>query len=143
MKLKLLSGLSILAFISTSCFKEKEFPVTPSAEVIALNVDYVNDTAQAVIKFRDGDGDLDSLGIEYFMTENGQWIRPIDPFGFEIMDITPSGKIKSVEGELSVGKLFLDPNDSVQHQVKFVFQLFDRAGNASGKAESPVFNRIP
>jgi hypothetical protein len=148
----------ILAFTGSlvlpSCVKEKSFPPEPKIEFIRYQK-YGSDSADCVISFKDGDGDIgivdgDTVSKNDFQMKylykgtDGQY-HPFDRidstaemdtlfYDYRVPDITPEGQYKALEGEIKA-KLRSHPLYFPGHtNVKFEIRLRDRAGNWSNIA---------
>ena len=140
----------ILAAGLNSCVKEKNFPVEPAIE-FKNYVLYGHDSADCIIKFKDGDGDIGvmdgdtvpDLRMKYFYFDTvSMAYQPYDQtvadttfdtliYTYLIPNITPDGQYKALDGEIKV-KLRAAPIYGIGHQkVKFEINLTDRAGHMS------------
>lgn len=150
----------ILGIILTSamgCIKEKKFPKEPVIEFQDF-VNYVSakntvDSADCIIKFTDGDGDVGimegdtisppNLRMKYLyknMTDGKFY--PMDAidsttvldtlfFDYRIPNLTPDGQFKALDGTIKA-KLRTSPVFYPTHKVvKFEIVLTDREGNKS------------
>jgi hypothetical protein len=139
------------AFILTSCVKEKSFPPEPAIEFIRYQ-QYGSDSADCVIGFKDGDGDIgimegdttakNDLQMKYLFKGTDGLFHPFDAidstavmdtlfYSYRVGDITPEGQYKALEGEIKA-KLRSAPLYFPAHtRVKFEIRLRDRAGNWS------------
>lgn len=147
----------ILVLTQTSCVKEREFPPQPSIEFKKYVV-YKRDSADCIISFKDGDGDIgilsgdtispDDFVLKYLYKDNVTGVfKPfdVDPatipidtlfYSYRVPNITPNGQYKSLEGEIKA-KLRTPPLYHPDHKVvKFVITLRDRAGNMSNMVTS-------
>jgi hypothetical protein len=157
--MKNLKYFALIAFVSiavlSGCVKEKDFPVQP---VIAFKqyLNYSNDSADCIITFKDGDGDIGILNSDtvtpndfklkylYKDTTDGQF-KPFDAipgtpamdtlfYSYRVPNLTPEGQYKALDGEI-LAKLRAAPiYYPLHHTVKFEIQLRDRAGNLSNRA---------
>ncbi len=151
--------LGILAS-TAACLKVKTYPDKPQIELLSLQ-DPVGDTnmVEAIIHFTDGDGDIglddtdnqppfdtaskyyNNLLLKYYIkTGDGTWFERAS-FGYRIKRITPTGKIKVLEGEIELDAFVLDSVNP--HSAKYSFQLIDRSLNESNIVESDVFKVEP
>ncbi len=147
--------ISIIVFLSAlilpSCVKEKNFPATPSIEFLYYSV-YTNDSADCVISFKDGDGDIGILAGDatspndfkmkylYKDTLDGIFKTYDDPFttaidtlyySYRVPNLTPNGQYKVLDGEIRA-KLRAAPLYGPNHKtIKFEITLRDRAGHLS------------
>lgn len=144
------SGILISASMS-SCVKEKSFPPQPVIEFKKFTL-YGNDSADCIIKFKDGDGDIgilegdtisdDDLKMKYFYKASDGTFQPYDEdpgtaafdtlfYSYRVPNITPDGQYKALDGEIKI-KLRAAPLFNPTHTlVKFEITLTDRAGNKS------------
>jgi hypothetical protein len=148
------SGAAVIlaAIVLSACVKEKEFPSTP---LIAFKKyeSYTKDSADCVITFKDGDGDIGILEEDssspndyrlkylYKDTLDGQF-KPFDAidstlvmdtlfYSYRVPNLTPEGQYKALDGEIRA-KLRAAPLYYPTHQiVKFEITLYDRAGHRS------------
>jgi hypothetical protein len=140
----LLVGVSI-----TSCVKEKNFPIEPKIEFKEY-FKYSLDSADCVIKFKDGDGDIGVLAgdtvpdlkMKYLFKGTDGMFHPYDgTFGtsqfdtlfytYRVPDLMPDGQYKALDGEIKI-KLRASPiYNPAHHVVKFEIRLKDRAGHLS------------
>lgn len=154
--MKNLKYIAISVLLSTitlsSCVKEKSFPATPAIEFLYYSA-YTNDSADCVISFKDGDGDIGILSddssspndfrMKYLYKDLTDGLfKPFDEFpGTPVMDtliysyrvpnLTPDGQYKALDGEIRA-KLRAAPIYYPLHTiVKFEIKLRDRAGNWS------------
>lgn len=147
-----------------SCLKKTEYPPEPSIEFKELNISS-NNTAELVISFIDGDGDIgldqgDTTGsfcydsclyhwnlfLEYYELQNGVWQhQEIDwtdpnaiPFYYRVPDITPTGQNPALVGEIAVAL-----NDyylfSDFDTARFEVRLVDRSLNLSNRVTTSMF----
>jgi hypothetical protein len=148
------SGLFIFLgmLFSTSCVKEKNFPLEPKIEFLCFK-SYGIDSADCIISFKDGDGDIGimegdttsandyQLKYLYRDTVDNQF-KPFDAidstavmdtlfYSYRVPNITPEGQYKALEGEIKA-KLRSAPVYFPGHSVvKFEIRLRDRAGHLS------------
>ena len=151
---KYIAGLAVLsALVLGSCVKEKKFPDTPSIEFLYYSA-YTPDSADCVISFKDGDGDIGILDedsttpndytLKYLYKDTDGTFKPFDSsigtggfdtlfYSYRVPDITPEGQYKALDGEIRA-KLRAAPLYYPTHTiVKFEIQLRDRAGHLSNK----------
>jgi hypothetical protein len=102
----------------------------------------------AVLKFEyeDGDGDLGSLSsdssgyrnlfVKYFVKQNGVFIAPVLPVGFDaqIPNLTPKAKNKSISGDITYNLIL--PPGVVADTIKFEVYIIDRANHKSNVFET-------
>jgi hypothetical protein len=152
--------LAVLAggLLFQGCLKPEEFPPEPRIAFEDLLI-YTNDSASLVISFTDGDGDIGldpsdtdppfdtssvwhhNLFVEYEELRNGQWtqVEFLLPLYYRVPRITPSGRNRSLKGEIAVALkpwplLPGSPHDT----IRFSIQLVDRALNLSNLEYSPA-----
>lgn len=147
----------VTAIVFMGCVKEKQFPSEPIIEFKEF-ISYVGgkntvDSADCIIKFTDGDGDIGlskddtisppNLRMKYLYKNltDGQFY-PMDAidstpaleplfFDYRIPNITPDGQYKALEGTVKA-KFRTSPVFYPGHKiVKFEITLSDRAGNKS------------
>ncbi|HEX8515430.1 MAG TPA: hypothetical protein VF868_04465 [Bacteroidia bacterium] len=139
------------AVLLTSCVKEKSFPPEPEIEFIRYQK-YGSDSADCVIGFKDGDGDIgimegdtisaNDFQMKYLYKGADGAFHPFDAidstaamdtlfYSYRVPDITPEGQYKALEGEIKA-KLRSAPLYFPTHtKVKFEIRLRDRSGNWS------------
>lgn len=150
--IKYILALGLLStFILPSCVKEKNFPTTPAIAFLYYYA-YTNDSADCVISFKDGDGDIGILAGDatspndfrlmylYKDTTDGVFKTFDDPFtlavdtlyySYRVPDLMPEGQYKALDGEIRA-KLRAAPLYYLTHKtVKFEITLRDRAGHLS------------
>lgn len=140
----LLFGVSV-----TSCVKEKNFPIEPKIEFKEY-LKYSLDSADCIILFKDGDGDIGvlegdtipDLKMKYLYKGADLLFHPYDEtFGtskfdtlfytYRVPDLMPEGQYKALDGEIKI-KLRASPIYNPLHRVvKFEIRLQDRAGHLS------------
>jgi hypothetical protein len=158
----LLASIPGIMLVS-SCVKEKEFPKTP----LIVFKQYINygpaDSADCIILFKDGDGDIgrkgedvsnpNDLKMKYLYKDpvDGEF-KPVDDdnnpvngmqpkyYDYRVPYLTPDGQFKALEGEVRA-KLRAQPIYYPGHHViKFEITLRDRAGNISNVVTTPEIN---
>jgi hypothetical protein len=143
-------GLLLTAGIFSSCVKEKDFPDEPIIEFKEY-ISYNADSADCVIKFKDGDGDIGlltgdtiaDLRMKYLYKDTSTGIfMPYDYiltdtifdtlfYEYKCPNLTPDGQYKALDGEIKA-KLRAAPLYGLGHEtVKFEITLRDRAGHIS------------
>ncbi len=154
----ILIGVSI-----SSCVKEKSFPPQPVIKFKKFTL-YHNDSADCIIEFKDGDGDIgilagdttseDDLKMKYFYKASDGTFKPYDEdpgtaffdtlfYSYRVPDITPDGQYKALDGEIKI-KLRAAPLFNPAHTiVKFEITLRDRAGNKSNMVTTDEITVIP
>jgi hypothetical protein len=157
MKQLIYTLLFVTMLVVTGCIKEKQFPTQPVIEFQEF-VNYVGnknmvDSADCIIKFTDGDGDVGiapedtiskpNLRLKYLYKNltDGKFY-PFDAidsttvldtlfFDYRIPNLTPDGQYKALDGTIKI-KLRTSPIFYPGHKVvKFEIRLTDRAGNKS------------
>ena len=142
----------VLITIQTACVKEKNFPPEPIIE-FKQYIKYGLDSADCIIKFKDGDGDVgilsgdtsstDDFKMRYLYkdTTDGKF-HPYDAtvgtivfdtlyYSYRVPNLTPTGQYKALDGEIKA-KLRSAPLYGPGHKtVKFEITLRDRAGHIS------------
>lgn len=149
---KYISLFSLVGLILvSSCVKEKNFPPEPEIEFVSYTA-YGIDSADCVISFKDGDGDIgilegdtaakDDFKLKYLYKGADSQFHPFDMidttpemdtlfYSYRVPDITPEGQYKALEGQIKA-KLRSSPVYFPGHQVvKFEIRLTDRAGHQS------------
>lgn len=145
-----LGALGVLA----GCLKVKEFP--PEPIITSVSLAQQDSVYQAIIGFTDGDGDIGlaqgdtfppfefggefyfNLVANYFVADSTLNWKPRGSFGYRIVPLTPRGKIKVLEGELTVNPIFV-LSDTSRHFAKISFQLIDKSLKKSNVFESAPF----
>jgi hypothetical protein len=139
------------AFTVSSCVKEKSFPAEPEIEFLRYQK-YGNDSADCVISFKDGDGDIGlmegdtaseaNFKLKYLYKGTDGNFHPYDAidstaamdtlfYSYRVKNITPDGQYKALEGEIKA-RLISHPIIFPLHTaVKFEITLHDRAGHVS------------
>jgi hypothetical protein len=152
--------------VVTGCIKEKQFPTQPVIEFEEF-INYVGnknvvDSADCIIKFTDGDGDVGidqedtisapNLRLKYLYKNltDGKFY-PVDAvdsttvldtlfFDYRIPNLTPDGQYKALDGTIKV-KFRTSPVFYPGHKVvKFEMRLTDRAGNKSNMISTNEVN---
>lgn len=153
--LKYIAVLALLSFsVLPSCVKEKEFPTTPAIKFLHYDA-YTPDSADCVISFTDGDGDIGILEgdattpndfqLKYLYKDTTDGLfKPFDAidstlamdtlfYSYRVPNLTPDGQYKALDGEIRA-KLRAAPIYYPLHTiVKFEIMLRDRAGNYSNR----------
>lgn len=144
------ASLILATIVLSACVKEKNFPTTP---VIAFKKyeSYTTDSADCVITFKDGDGDIGVLEgdtvspndfrLKYLYKDStdGVFKHFDDPstlamdtlfISYRVPNLTPEGQYKALDGEIraKLRGLIYFPTHQI---VKFEVTLFDRAGHRS------------
>ena len=144
----------LIALTISSCVKEKEFPTTPAIKFLYYSA-YSPDSADCVISFTDGDGDIGILEgdvttpndyqLKYLYKDTIDGIfKPFDSnlttpamdtlfYSYRVPNLTPEGQYKALDAEIRA-KLRAAPIYYPLHTiVKFEIMLRDRAGNLSNR----------
>lgn len=158
--------LFIILTSATGCIKEKQFPPEPIIEFQDF-ISYVSpkntvDSADCIIKFTDGDGDVGlfegdtiskaNLRMKYLYKNliDGQFY-PVDAidsttvldtlfFDYRIPTLTPDGQYKALDGTIKT-KIRTSPVFYPGHKiVKFEIVLWDRAGHKSNMVTTNEIN---
>lgn len=150
----------LLAGGFSSCVKEKNFPIEPAITFKSYNTFGGDDSADCIIKFKDGDGDIGvqdgdtatdlEMKYLYYDTTDLQF-HPMDSsladttfdtlfYRYRVPYITPDGQYKALDGEIKV-KLRAPPIYGLGHdKVKFEITLKDRAGHKSNMVTTSEIN---
>lgn len=150
----------ILTIVLSSCVKEKNFPIEPAITFKSFNTFGGDDSADCIIKFKDGDGDIGvqegdtsadlKMKYLYFDTTDLEY-KPMDSsladttfdtlfYMYRVPYITPDGQYKALDGEIKV-KLRAPPIYGIGHdKVKFEITLKDRAGHQSNMVTTGEIN---
>ena len=152
-------GLIVLSIGLTSCVKEKNFPAIPSIEFKQYD-NYGRDSANCIIKFKDGDGDIGVLEGDtipdlkmkylYYDTASHTFL-PLDYdltnltfdtlfADYRVPNLTPDGQYKALDGEIKVKLRSLPIYDPTHYKVKWEIRLKDRAGNTSNTVSTDEIN---
>lgn len=137
--------LVLLISILNSCIKPPQFSETPTIEFVSINstqVQQMVDSIQMIISFKDGDGDLGSLGSDTstncFITDHRTG-KPDYTYTYKIPFITPKGTTKDISGTIAINLpgitcIPFHVTDSVTYKIV----IMDRAGNKSNEVQTPV-----
>lgn len=152
---KYISVLFLLSVLTVpSCVKEKEFPTIPAIQFLHFDA-YTPDSADCVIAFQDGDGDIGILPgdattpndyqLKYLYKDLTTGVfKPYDSdlttpamdtlfYSYRVPNLTPDGQYKALDGEIRA-KLRAAPIYHPTHSiVKFEIILRDRAGHLSNR----------
>jgi hypothetical protein len=150
-----------------SCQKENDYPIEPEIEFKEIGyIEGRTDTANVIISFTDGDGDIgfskgDTLPpfnfdtseynyfyynlhlITYYKDDDGVWKEfefedPYNGYGYRIKNLTPVGQNKSLKGTIQVG---LNITAGFPDSVYFEVQLVDRALHISNTVQTSVIGK--
>lgn len=156
--MKLIKSIFILFSLTilVSCVKEKDFPPEPKIEFVQY-VKYGLDSADCIISFTDGDGDIgiaegdattpDDFKMKYLYKGSDNLFHPFDAidstaamdtlfYSYRVPYLTPDGQYKALTGDI-VAKLRVPPLYAPGHTVvKFEITLTDRAGHRSNVVTS-------
>jgi len=157
----ILSAVGLL--LLSACVKEKKFPAQPSIEFVNY-VKYGTDSADCIISFKDGDGDIGILDgdtasendykLKYLYKGTDGLFHPFDAidstsamdtlfYSYRVPNITPEGQYKALEGTIKA-KLRSYPLYGFGHDiVKFEIRLRDRAGNFSNIVTTNEISTAP
>ncbi len=146
-----------------SCVKEKDFPIEPTIEFLYYEA-YTNDSADCVIAFKDGDGDIGIMDgdettpndykLKYLYKDTDGSFKPFDAidstaamdtlfYSYRVPNLTPEGQYKALDGEIRA-KLRAAPLYYPLHTtVKFEITLRDRAGHISNKVTTSEITVTP
>ena len=153
---KYLLLFSIVAVVTYACVKKTSYPTSPTIEFSEFTP-FVGDSADLKINFTDGDGDigvaendstrtfwytyyyLDTLTHKYrgYVTTN--LITGLEDTlrnSYTIKSPSDSYKGKPISGEISVRLQKFRHSKKVKN-LKYVFYLFDEAGNKSNIVTTP------
>jgi hypothetical protein len=142
----------VVSSILPSCIKEKQFSIIPAIE-FKQYITYGLDSADCIIKFKDGDGDIGILDgdttspndfrMKYLYLDTlSHTFKPYNAnlgsstfdtlfYSYRVPNITPTGQYKALDGEIKA-KLRSAPLYGPGHTVvKFEITLRDRAGHLS------------
>ena len=157
MRKLLLVGL--LAALLCSCHHREKYSEVPHIEFVRLekvdNGTGVDNQANLVIHFQDGDGDIglndeDTLGvfspdsthyynflINYYEKQNGEWVLVVPPTPLHARIPRLSYDVpESIEGEITV-LTFINNYSSPYDTIKLSCCLLDRALHESNVIETP------
>ena len=143
---------AIVVVFAYACVKKTTYPTTPEIDYKSF-VPYKGDSADLHITFKDGDGDIgvgenDSTRTFWYTyyyqdTTNGRYYAYFRPLfqdtlriGYIIKSPADSYKGKPINGEMII-RLQQSRHDTWVKHVKYVFYLFDAAGNKSNVVTSP------
>lgn len=146
-----------------SCQKDNEYPIEPEIEFKEIGyIEGRTDTANVIISFTDGDGDIgftkgdtlppfnfDATTYNYFYYnlhlityykvgdswEEYEFEDPYGAFGYRIKDLTPIGQNKSLKGTIQVG---LNISAGFPDSVYFDVELVDRALHISNRVQTTI-----
>ena len=153
---KYLLIFSVVAVVTYACVKKTTYPTTPTIEFKEF-IPFVGDSADLKVNFTDGDGDigvtdsdstrtfwytyyyLDTLTNKYrgYVTTN--LITGLEDTlrnSYIIKSPSDSYKGKPISGEISVRLQKFRHSKKVKN-VKYVFYLYDEAGNKSNIVSTP------
>lgn len=143
---KYLFFAALLVFGTVSCIKKKTYPTVPEIEYKQF-VPYEGDTADLVIGFTDGDGDIgasensttQNLFVTYYYKDavTGKYTAYYSSMlndtvrtGYIVRSPTDSYKGKPISGEYSI-RLQQYRHTTAVKQLKYVIVMYDNAGNKS------------
>ena len=152
-----------LVLIQAGCLIPTDYPIEP--EITSLTLTQDGSTAEMIIGFTDGDGNLglaesDTVGVhcpdtclnhwnvfcEYYELQNGIWVHEfIDwtadgsiPFYYRIPRIEPTGQNPALVGEIAIEMPFFYLN-SEYDTARFEVKIVDRDLNESLVEATPLF----
>lgn len=139
----------LFLFCSFGCHPDKHFPIEPHIEYNSF-LKYAHDSADLVIKFTDGDGDLgidegDSqqfclfMNYYYFNSVSNAWEKDTTSAGainYRFPRLDQPGKNKGLEGDIIVH--LYPPMPAVD--FKFEVYVIDRANHRSNTIMTPALN---
>lgn len=148
--------VAVFTFSCYSCVKKKTYPTTPEIEYKEF-IPYQGDTADLVIKFTDGDGDIGlssindstrNLFVTYYYKDvlTGKYTAYYSSMlndtlrtGYVVRSPTESYKGKPISGEYSIR--LQQYRHSVQvKQLKYVVVMYDNAGHKSNVLTTDEIN---
>lgn len=150
LKYLFLCALGLLLY--TACVKKKVYSQTPEIEYKNFYA-FQGDSADMVIGFNDGDGDIGSettrnLFITYYYldTVTGKYTGYYNPtlndttrFTYTVKKPTDSYTGKSISGEIAVTLQQYRHSKKVK-KLKYTIYLVDEAGHKSNVATTPELN---
>jgi hypothetical protein len=166
--LKRVFAVIMLATILTACLKRQDYPPTPAIEYTDFKM-YGQDSAELVLHFTDGDGDIgldedDTTGsfapdqpyyynfvATYFYKDTSGLFVPFDEkpsspdtldtlrYRYRIPNITPEGQNKVLDGDMIIK--FRYPYYGPGHTAfKYEIYIYDRSLQKSNVIVSPEIN---
>jgi hypothetical protein len=152
---KYLFIFSALALITYACVKKTTYPTTPVIEFSDF-IPYTGDSADLKINFTDGDGDIgvnendstrnfwytyyykDTITQQYrgYVTYDANGNEDTLRNSYIVTAPEDSYKGKPISGEISIRLQQFRHSKKIKN-IKYVFYLFDEAGNKSNIATSP------
>ncbi len=137
----------VTAALWTSCIKPPDYSKVPSITFMRFSnptVQAFSDSVQLVLSFTDGDGDIGPLSdndttLNLFLTDS----RDNSVKKYQLPNITPSGSVKAISGEITVTigpfacKAGVDTD-----QLTYSIRVKDRSGNLSNAAVTSALNII-
>ncbi|MGZ4056129.1 MAG: hypothetical protein ACXVPY_09450 [Bacteroidia bacterium] len=143
----------ICVSLFSACIKEKSFPPQPVIE-FKQYVSHGQDSADCIISFKDGDGDVGILSsdtispndfkMKYLYKDTDGVFKPFDAidttavmdtlfYSYRVPNLTPDGQYKALDGEIKAKLRAVPIYMPGHHIVKFEITLRDRAGHLSNK----------
>jgi hypothetical protein len=141
----------VVVLVLSACSKNETLPTTPSIELKNFT-NYNNDSADCIISFKDGDGDIgivegdtasdDDLKMKYLYKDTSGVFLPYDftfntptfdtlYYSYRVPDVAGHVAKNGLEGDIKI-KLRSSPLFNPKHSVvKFEIRLTDRAGHKS------------
>lgn len=131
--------VAIYVLMISSCLNPPDYSEIPAItfdSISAKDVVANKDSIKFYISFTDGDGDLGSeTDSNLFITDS----RTGFPHPDKIPEITPSGKVKSVSGQIVFTLSEIDSvPDGKLDSAFYTIQILDRAGHLSNQVVSPT-----
>lgn len=154
--------LTTVVWLVSSCFKQEEYPLIPAVSFNDFIIHGANDSAEIIINFTDGDGDIglldsDTLAPYNFNGENYYnlflhyyekndtlgWVKGRDVnnnpiiFNFRLHPVLPYDQSKGIQGTIKYRfSLFYNVFSEQSDTIKYKFQITDRSLNKSNFSES-------
>jgi hypothetical protein len=163
MKFRIISFLLFINIILVSCRKPDEYPIIPAITFKSISTTQdaqgLDVKMTVLIDFTDGDGDVgykevgmndpifddpssqyyDNYNAKLYEFVNGSWQEypTILPLGGRIPYLTPTGKIKTLKGEIACD--FDVPPQSINDTFRLELFIYDRALHQSNTISTPSF----
>ncbi len=154
--------LVLVGITLNSCFKKEEYPLVPAVSFSDFIIFGDNDSAQILIDFTDGDGDigmLDSdtlppfnfdgnhyynLFLHYYEKDDEKgWVKGKDfdgnpiIFNFRLHPVLPYSQSKGIQGTIKYNfSLFYNTASDQSDTIMYKFQIMDRGLNFSNLSET-------
>ena len=139
-----------LILVCASCLKKQT--ASPVPVITFKNFEANKDTANLILSFIDGDGDIgltqnDTVApnnyncfISYIEKQKGIWVKRVLPFDFNyrIPVINTTSKKKTIQGEIKIAikPYYYDPF-SKYDTIKYEIYIVDKALNKSNVISTP------